>query len=132
MANSNAKAKTVLSFIDALGNSLSSSLEAAAPYQASAATQIDIPDATAAATSFSVSFGSIAAPTMIILSNKGNQDLDVTISGGDTPLLLVAGGLMILGGPTATDVSSVSVATTDIQSGEGKVSAFVFGDPVVA
>ena len=132
MANSNATAKTTLTFTDALGTAISSVLSTTAPYQGSAATQIDIPDTTAAATSFSVSFGSITAPTMILLANKGNQDLDVTISGGDTPILLPAGGVLLLAGPTATDVTSVAVATTEEQSGDGTVSVYIFGDPVIA
>jgi len=132
MANSTATAKTSLTYVDALGATIASLITAAAPYQGSAVTQIDIADTTASATSFSVSFGSIAEPTLILLANQGNQDLEVTVSGGDTPILLAAGGLFLLAGPTATDVTSVAVATTEEQSGQGKCSAFVFGDPVVA
>lgn len=132
MANSNATAKTTLTFVDALSTQVASILSTTAPYQGSAVTQIDIPDATSSATSYDVSFGSVTAPTLILLANKGNQDLDVTLSGADTPVLLPAGGVLLLAGPTATDVSSIAVATTEEQSGEGKVSAFIFGDPVVA
>lgn len=130
MANSTATAKIVLSYFGAMNTSLEAKPNVSALYQAQVSSTIDIPDATSAATSFPVAFGSISDASMVMIYNSGNADLEVTVNSSATPVPLVAGGIFLVGGPTVSGITSVSVETTAEQSGEGKVSTYVFGDPV--
>jgi len=106
-----------------------------APYQPQNAGVVDVPAATAAATTFAVPFGGVGvnATGVLILNNTG-QELDVKINGAATAShSLVSGGVFLNINPSTvtpgTPLLSVDLITTAIQSGQGQIIYYIFGDP---
>lgn len=135
MANATTTAKITFTTPSPLGGTLAPlPVSLAAPHQAQSMGDIDIPDATADATDFEVPFGSVSEPTLVYVYNKGNQELAVTINGAVNPSCNIPpGGAMLHIAPEAGSlpISALSLATTAEQSGEGRVSFLIVGDPTV-
>lgn len=103
-----------------------------ATYDAQNHGNIDVPDATAAATTFSVPFGEITTDaTCGYIKNTTGQDLLVDINGTGNAFALPNGSTLPWGfaGPSSTPILSIDLTTTAIQSGLGKVRYHLFGDP---
>lgn len=106
-----------------------------AEYQSSVEGAIDVPDTQAAATVYSIPFGSIAVDTRaVLIENQSGQPLKVKINGAATAShTLAPGGIQLVGEPAAsgaTPILSLSLETTAIQAGAGQINYWVFGDPV--
>lgn len=110
------------------------------PYTAQAHTEIDIPDTTASSTVYAVSFGSIGTEaTGVVIKNETangdnpGQDLILKINGSAALQHIPPGGCVALFNPKAaggSPITAVSLTTTATQTGPGRISAHVFGDPV--
>ena len=106
----------------------------AANYQAQNHGTIDVPDATASATSYSVPFGSIAADaTAGLIENRTGQPLEVKINGAAAASQTIpSGGVFAWANPVAsggTPILAISLKTTAMQSGVGYINYHLFGDP---
>lgn len=111
-----------------------------APYTAQAHTSIDIPDTTAGATVYEVSFGSIGTEaTLVVIRNltangvNPGQDLILKINDSAALQRIPPGGFVAFGNPAAaggSPITAISLTTTATQDGAGRISAHVFGDPV--
>ncbi len=95
---------------------------------------LDVPDATAAAVALPVPFGGITVDaTCGFIKNLTGQDLEVKLNGDMTATHSIpSGGIMIWANPTVADtpITSMSLTTTAIQSGEGQIIYRLFGDPL--
>ena len=106
-----------------------------APYQPQNSGAVDVPDATPAATTVPVPFGGIGVnATGVLIINATGQELEVKINGAATPShSLVSGGVFLNINPSTvtpgTPLLSVDLITTAIQSGDGKVVYYIFGNP---
>jgi len=106
-------------------------------YNVMNAATLDVPGLTAASTSFSVPFGSISEPKMIVIKNKVGQALRLWLNNPpvDTTIDIPINGEFILGAPLALVapatgfVTDIALATTDTQGASaGYIETFVFGD----
>ena len=96
---------------------------------------ITVPIGTAANFTFSIPFGTIHVADVVILFNRGNQDMGVRINGVPVaPAILYQippGGMLCISHPTAPGalpIASVNVDTTVIQSALiGQFDYYVFG-----
>ncbi len=110
-----------------------------APYQAQIHQAVDVPDTTAGATEYDLSFGTITEEaTMFVVRNltangeDPGQDLILKINASAALQRIPPGGFVAVGNPVvagATPITAVSVTTTATQNGPGKISWHVFGDP---
>lgn len=106
-----------------------------APYQPQNAGVVDVPAATAAATTFAVPFGGVGVnATGVLIINNTGQELDVKINGAATAShSLTSGGVFLNINPSTvtpgTPLLSVDLVTTAIQSGQGQIIYYIFGDP---
>ncbi|TXH50595.1 MAG: hypothetical protein E6Q97_20185 [Desulfurellales bacterium] len=103
-----------------------------AAYDAQNHGNIDVPDATAAATTYSVPFGAITADaTCGYVKNTTGQALLVDLNGAGNAFALPSGSTFTwgFGSPSSTPILSIGLTTTAIQSGLGKVAYHLFGDP---
>jgi len=113
-------------------NSGTMSLQKLSSSNAQNAGYLDVPDATAASTAFTVPFGSIGTGAKaLVVHNTLSNPLDVSINGtlfGQ----ISAGGMIMIGvgdtAPTANPVLSMTLTTTVLQSGLGQIAYYVFGD----
>lgn len=133
MANSNASVTLVLSYPNPGGGAaLSRSFQLSCPFQGDSMGTIDVPDATAGSTAFSISFGSIAKATLVIVKNRTGQDMTLKINGSAALQNLPANEVVMFAAPAlgaSADLTAVSLTTTGSQSGAGYIDYFVFGDP---
>jgi hypothetical protein len=135
MANLSATLKLILTYTGPGGESVSVPTEVVAcPYQSQIAGTIDVADATAAATSLSIPFGSIAVPTLILIGNDTGQELDVKINGAAAASHSIPadGSMVVLAAATApaeTPVTALALITSATQTGAGLISYRIFGDP---
>ncbi len=96
---------------------------------------IDIPDATASATTYNVPFGliNVDATGGMIFNNSG-QPLEVKINGAAAASQTIPnGGMFCWANPVSagsTPILSISLRTTALQVGAGTVTYHIFGDPV--
>lgn len=102
-------------------------LSAVTDYVGSAGGFIDVPAAAADGTSYSVPFGSVAAPKLIAIQNNTEAALEVAVNGSEDLWTLGAGDLMILGGPTALGITAITVTLTALQVAAGQVAYVVLG-----
>lgn len=106
-----------------------------APFQAYVDGDVDVPDATAGDTEIAIPMGSIGTgATLVVLENDTGQDLKVEIAGAAAPShdLPDGGFAVILAAaelPAARKLTALSIHTTGVQAGAGKVRFHVFGDP---
>jgi hypothetical protein len=103
-------------------------MSAVVDYVGSAAGFIDVPEAAVDGTSYAVPFGSVAAPKLIALKNDTLLAVEISINASEDVFTLGAGDMLVLGGPAAVGVTSVSVILTATQTADGKVSYIVLGD----
>ncbi len=134
MANSIASLKLVLSYPGPGGGTVAPpSMTVLAPFQASSAGEIDVPDAATSATAFSIPFGSVGTrATLVIISNDTGQLMTVKVNGSAALHDLPDGGWFVHGQDAtagSAPLTAVSLTTTATQSGAGKITYFVFGDP---
>lgn len=106
----------------------------ATSYTASATGFIDVPDTTAADTEYVVPVGSIAKVTGIRIVNNLAQDIGLRFNGAITNAFVIGGlGAVTIMSPAAnlvgTDITAVSIVTSDVQAGAGQVEYNIFGDP---
>ncbi len=99
-------------------------------YTASAVGFLDIPEATADETAFSIPFGSVGAAKGIIIQNNCVEPLDVTINASLDTFELAPGATLALFGPEASGITSASVVTTGVTAADGSVAYIVMGDDV--
>jgi len=134
MANKTASLKVTLTYAAPGGGNASVSLDPlSVPYAAMSADTIDVPDAEAASTDHTISFGSVGTgATLLLVLNKTGQPLTLTVNGGDLVSSIADGKYALLspGDLGGSPITSAKVTTTDIQAGAGSVDTFVFGDPV--
>ncbi len=97
-------------------------------YVGSAAGFIDVPEAAVDGTSYAVPFGSVAAPKLVAIQNNTLLAVEIAINASEDVWTLGAGDLMILGGPAALGITSVSVILTATQDADGQVAYVVLGD----
>jgi hypothetical protein len=96
---------------------------------------LDIPIGTSAATVIQVPFGTVGVADVVLIRNRGNQDLGVRVNGlPASPSVLYqipANGILMIGHPTpsgGSPLTAVQLETTVIQaSAIGLVDFFVFG-----
>jgi hypothetical protein len=109
------------------GGVVNSGVEAlglAPTYNVMNAAVLDVPALTAASTTFSVPFGSIAKPKMRLKLNTIDTTVDIPINGE-----LIFGAPLVLAGPATGFVVQIDLVTTDTQGGTaGYIETFVFGD----
>lgn len=106
--------------------------EITALYQEQNAGWIDVPDATASSTTYSVPFGDITVDaTGGYVKNTTGQDLDCDINGAGVAFSIPDGGRFEWTNPgaAATPILSIDLTTTALQSGDGKILYRFFGDP---
>ena len=104
----------------------------ACAYDAQAHGTVDVPDATAAATTIPVPFGGISVDaTCGYVENNSGQALLVDVNGTGDAFALPNGGVHVWGfpGTSSTPVLSIDLTTTAVQSGLGKITYHLFGDP---
>jgi hypothetical protein len=97
-------------------------------YVGSAAGFIDVPEAAVDGTSYAVPFGSVAAPKLVAVQNNTLLPVEISINASEDVWNLGAGDLMILGGPTALGITSVSAILTGTQTADGQIAFVVLGD----
>ena|SRR5678816_2698112 len=115
------------------GNPLPVAETILAAFQGATEGTIDIADTTAADTEFVVSFGSVAAATMLLIKNTDAQEIYVKLNGSTTKLGLMPGGVLLIAAsalPSANTITSAKVCPKANQSGAGTVSYWLVGDPV--
>ena len=111
---------------------VNAALAATAPYNAMVTGTIDIPAATLSAVSFPMTFGSIASPTALAVSNSNIYEMSIYpqgLSGGQ--FHIAPGGVLILAQPLSCNslpMSACSVVTTTTQVSAGSVDYWVWGD----
>lgn len=133
MSNSNASLTVDLSF--PLGSENPAlEFKVTCPFAASNSGYIDVPDTTTSATVYSVPFGTVASPTLVLLYNQTGQDMGVRLNAAmSNEYRLPTGGVALpIGCPAVaggTPLTAVSVVTTGTQTGAGRVFYAVFGDP---
>ena len=133
MSNSLANVKVVLSFPSGGGTVSPPAINLNCPFQGMSVATIDVPDAEASATAHAVPFGSVDEATMVLVQNSTGQTLDIKINGAAAVSHQIPnGGCQLIAAASApsTALASVSCITTGIQSGEGKIYCWVFGDAV--
>lgn len=104
----------------------------ACAYDAQNHGEVDVPDATAAATTIPVPFGGITVDaTCGYIKNKTGQSLLVDVNAAGDAFALPDGAVFAWGfpGSSSTPILSIDLTTTAIQSGLGKVTYHLFGDP---
>ena len=109
-------------------------LYTSAPYQAQTHGTIDVPDATASATVYAVPFGAIAVDaTCGVIENLTGQPLLLKINGAAAASQSIpTGGSFCWANPAvagSTPITAMSLTTTAIQSGAGRIVYHLFGDP---
>lgn len=124
----NASISAALRYIAPGNSAATSNLSAAVEYVGSSSGFLDIPEGTAAAASFAVPFGSVAAPKAIALQNNTATAKGVAINGSEDVWNLGAGDMMVLGGPAALGITSISIIETVEAAADGNVSYVVLGD----
>lgn len=97
-------------------------------YVGSAAGFIDVPEAAADGVSYAVPFGSVAAPKTVAIQNNTTLPVEISINASEDVWNLGAGDLMILAGPTALGITSVSAILTGTQTEDGQIAYVVLGD----
>jgi len=117
------------------GGSAPSTTTVLPPYQALSAGVVDIPDATADATSIAVPFGSTTVDaTLLMIENTNNADIGIKINGAAAiSHHLAPGGVMVIANPAAAGaahITSCSIVTIGLQVGAGTVKYLVAGDSV--
>lgn len=124
---------TNLSYVGPDGNLVEMPTNSAScSYDAQNHGTIDVPDATAAATTLPVPFGAITTDaTCGYIKNQTGQTLLVDINGAGNAFGLPDGGVFPWGfpGPSSTPILSIDLTTTAIQSGLGSIVYHLFGDP---
>lgn len=137
MANKTATLSVSLSYQGITQVIAETPINVASPYMASNVAEVDVPDTTAASTAFAVPFGTIGTDApLVLVKNETGQDMDVIINGAAAAShSLAPNGILLLANPAAitglgTPVTSVSLETTAIQSGDGSIKCWAFGDPV--
>ncbi len=126
----NATAKLVVSCIVPGGGSQTLNLSTSLTYVGSASGFLDIPEGAVDGTSYAVPFGTVATPKMVALQNNTAQSLEVAINASEDVFTIGAGDMLVLAGPTALGVTSVSVLTTATTTADGNVAYIVLGDDV--
>jgi hypothetical protein len=124
----NATISAALKYIAPGNSSANVNLAASVAYVGESAGFLDIPEGTADGASFAVPFGSVAAPKLIALQNNTATAKEIAINASEDVWTLGAGDLMILGGPAALGITSVSVIETALSEADGNVSYVVLGD----
>jgi hypothetical protein len=137
MPNLSATIKRILSYTGPSSESLLLPTEVlAAPYQAQLAGTIDVPVDVADNDPFDIPFGSIAAPTLVIIENASGQELEVKINGAAAVSHTIPnGGFMI---PVAssssaaigTPITAIQLIATGTGSAVGRIAYRIFGDAV--
>lgn len=137
MANKTASFTLNLSYIGPDGDAVSIPAKSASvSYQAQTHGTIDVPDATASATSYSVPFGGIGVDaTGGIIENKTGQPLEVKINGAAAASQTIPdGGVFTWMNPGltagSTPILAIALKTTAMQAGAGYINFHLFGDPV--
>jgi hypothetical protein len=101
-------------------------------YAAQSDGTIDIPDTTPSTTAFSLAFGSIATPKMLLIKNDNNQDMGIRLQSAMSDEFQVpANSEVMIAMPTAplsNPITAIKVVTTALQTGAGSVSYLLFGD----
>ena len=103
-----------------------------ASYSAQNHGNIDVPDATAATTTFPVPFGAITTDaTCGYVKNLTGQALLVDVNGAGNAFALPSGSTFPWGfaGPSSTPILSIDLTTTAIQADLGSIVYHLFGDP---
>jgi hypothetical protein len=100
-------------------------------YQGQVHGTVDIPDTQAGGTEYDIPFGTIAEASMVFVSNRSGQTVDVKTNGStDIAFSLPNGGMFLLSANAlGTGLESIKLITTATQSGAGEIEYHVFGDP---
>ncbi|MBL8739672.1 MAG: hypothetical protein JNK04_01220 [Myxococcales bacterium] len=106
------------------GGSLSQSFNVAAPYTAISSGKIDVPAATAAATSFPIPFGGVGVDARgFLVQNNTDSDLEIDLSASGTAQYRLAPGGLVMhwaakkAGGASLKAADVTVASLTIDAG---------------
>lgn len=137
MSNKIGSVKVTLSYPGPGGSTVAASQSILASFMGSSSGQIDVPDATAGATAFSVPFGTVATgATMVLVVNKMGQDAILKVNGSLALNNIPDGGVALITAaslPAASKLTAVSLTTTDTVDGsetDRTIDYWVLGDPV--
>ena len=106
------------------GGTLSQSFNVAAPYTAISAGKIDVPAATAAATTIAIPFGGVGVETRgLLIQNNTDSDLEIDLSASGTAQYRLAPGGVVMhwaakkasGAPLLA--AEVTIATLTVDAG---------------
>lgn len=138
MANKTATIKLSGTYLDAFDVSKAlGPFAVQVPYQGIQEGGIDVPDlgpTGPSGTVYDVDFGSVAKATALVIKNETGQELDLQIGPtGPAQFTVPDGGLvayMANALPSGIALSEAHLTLTDVQSGAGRISTLVVGDPV--
>lgn len=134
MPNNVAQFQSRITFVDVDGNTQTSEKTVSVNYAAQVESTIDVPDTQASGTVYSVPFGTIAVDaTGGRIENYASAPLSVKINGAAAASQTIpVGGFFEWANPTSagsTPILAISLTTTAIQSGAGRIVTRVYGDP---
>lgn len=113
-------------------NSGNSAINLSAQYNAQNVGELDIPGATAAATPFTIPFGSVQSAKFFMIKNNLSFDIGIKLNGASSVEYQIApGGLVLISqpqGPNAVPLATAIVVTTAIQGSTETISFWIFGD----
>ncbi len=100
-------------------------------YTSSSRGELDVPDAVAGSTVYTIPFGSIAGATGVWIKNSTGQDLTLT---ANTIALqkIKTGGSVVIADPSlsAAPLTAITLTTTGTQSGAGTIRYLLLGDAI--
>lgn len=132
MANKTATFFTRINYVDEDDEDQVMTSTVAVEYNAFLVGELDVPNATAGSTAYSIPFGSVTNATGVWIRNATGQDLTLKINGSAALHLIKTGSDVVLpaDGVSGGPLTAVSLTTTATQSGEGQIEFFVAGDPI--
>ena len=98
-----------------------------ASYVGSTAGFLDVPQGATIGTTYAVPFGSVAAANMIAVKNNTEAAVQIKVNGSSDVWDLGAGDMMVLGGPAALGITSISAVLKGTQAEAGQIAYVVLG-----
>lgn len=116
---------------DLLGDTITTPIVVETPYTSSSVGQIDIPEATAEATSFQIPTGSIGSITGLYVKNTNESAIGIVWNSAEgIEYELTVGGAILIAMPTVPDddpIAAITIVTTALQVADGNVQYALFG-----